>query len=131
MARTANLSIALTGKDTTAITASGNTSNYLEMIVADIPTDALDSYILTIPAATAAITIKSTALAVAGITNVAYVIVVTYNAAEATPKVQLVVDTVATVANRHAAGMYTSSITIATTSLSNPCTVQAFFYKAY
>jgi len=131
MARTVNLSIALTGKDTANITASGDTTDYVELVQNDIPTTVLDSFNIEIAANTAAASIASRAAALAGVANVAYMLLITYNTAETTPKVQVVVDTVATVANRHAAGMYTSTITLATTSLSNPCTVQAFFYEAY
>jgi len=131
MARTVSLNLSVTGKDTANITASGNVTDYIELVQNDIPSDLLDSFNIPVPAGTAAISIKSQAAAVAGVTNVAYMLFITYNSAEATPKVQVVVDTVATVANRHAAGMYTSTITIATTSLSNPCTIQGFFYEAY
>lgn len=131
MARTVSLNLSITGKDTTNITASGNVTDYIELVQNDIPSDLLDSFNIPVAAGTAAISIKSQAAAVAGVTNVAYMLFITYNITETTPKVQIVVDTVATVANRHAAGMYTSSITLATTSLANACTVQAFFYKAY
>jgi len=131
MARTVSLNLSVTGKDTTNITASGNVTDYIELVQNDIPSDLLDSFNIPVPAGTAAISIKSQAAAVAGVTNVAYMLFITYNITETTPKVQVVEDGSATVANRHKAGMYTSTLTLATTSLANACTVQAFFYKAY
>lgn len=131
MARTVNLSLSLTGKDTSNVQVTGNVTDYVEKVLADKSTNVLDSFNIEIPAATAATSIKSAAAALAGVTNVQYMLLITYNSAEPTPKVQVVVDGSANVANDFHGGMYTSTITIATTSLANPCTVQAFFYEAY
>lgn len=92
----------------------------------------LDSFNIEMAAGTSATSIKSAAAALAGVGNVQYMLFMTYNALETTtPKVQVVVDTVATVANDFAGGMYTSSITVATTSLTYPVQIQGFFYEAY
>lgn len=131
MARTVSLALTITGTDTSNVTSNSNISNFVEMILPSKPTALLDSFNIEIPANTAATSIKSQAAVLAGVTNVQCILFITYNAAEATPKVQVVVDAAATIANDCWAGIYTSTITIATTSLANPCTVQAFFYEAY
>lgn len=131
MARTVSLTFSVEGEDTTNISTSGNVSNRIELARPDKATTLLDSFNIEIAANTAATSIKSQAAALAGVTNVQVIIFVTYNSGEATPKVQVVVDAAATIANDVWAGIYTSTITLATTSLSNACTVQAFFYKAY
>lgn len=131
MARTVSLTFLVEGEDTTNIATSGNLSNRIELNRPDKTTTLLDSFNIEIAANTAATSIKSQAAVLAGVTNVQVILFVTYNSGEATPKVQVVVDTAATIANDVWAGIYTSTLTIATTSLSNACTVQAFFYKAY
>lgn len=131
MARTVNIALTITGTDTTNVTTNSNISNFVELIFPSKDSALLDSFNIEIPAKTAATSIKSQAAVLAGVTNVQFYLFITYNAAEPTKKVEVVIDSAATVANDCAAGIYTSTITLATTSLVNPCTVQAFFYEAY
>jgi hypothetical protein len=130
MAITAKIAISVDGIDSESTMNSGIVAHVEK--IATLTTSFVESFTTEIPNNTAAFSIKAPAGIGAGVTNVNYLLLFTYNVAETvTPKCQVVVDTVACVANQWHGGMYTSTITVATTSLTYPVKVQVLYFKAY
>lgn len=131
MAKTVDISLTITGKDSGVVNASTNQTNYLEGIITGKSVAGVESRTQTFTNAVTTGSLLPPSNATFGATKMACVMFFTYNSAEATPYVTLVVDGENIVAGAMAAFTYTTSITITTTALANPVLAQIFYYPHY
>jgi len=125
MAKFLNLNLAATGSDTTNIAGNSNISNYAEL-VNQLEVDDIGGNNYTLPASMAATDFFPTFPAG---TDIYWMAVFRYNAAEATPEVDIDVDSVGVVrAGDFAGGIVTTTLEIATPNVANPVNMQIVFY---
>lgn len=131
MAKTIDLYITVTGKDSTIVNSSTNQTGYLEGIITAKAVAGSESRPQTFPNTVSAGSLLPPSNSTFGATKMACVMFFKYNSGESAPYVTLVVDGENIVAGPMAAFTYTTSITLTTTNLSNSVDAQIFYFPWY
>ena len=131
MAKTIDINLVVNSADSTVSTTfAGSTTTVIQLTKTGFVVDDINTITPTVPPTTTK-TLTPTILTTSAATLWQYMAVFTYNTAETTPYVTMVVDGVAVLAGLTSSNAFDTSLTIDTSALANAVQCQITFFPVY